>query len=367
MRFRNWWTSLDFFWKTFLFLVILTTFVVALVEGLLEPLAESLLLRFSGGFQPWHEVIMWGVSIIIPSLACGLIFSRALARKMDAMAFAADTIARGNFAARIVAHDSSRDAFERLGKSFNEMAASLEKLRENERRLLADISHELRSPLSRMGIALELLPLKNDPAAREQLVARLEKEVIHMGEVVGGLLAQGKDRLLALKGEEEAVNISTLLREVTEDLAFQGRHEGKNVVSTVPDDVLIHGHAAQLRAMLVNVGINALFYTPPGKDVYLYLAVRESEVCIHVRDYGPGVPEGQLKDIFRAFYRVDDSRARATGGAGLGLALAREASVLCGGTITARNANPGLEVQMTFPSVLQGDTDQRTRRPRRVG
>ena len=205
MKLRNWWLSLSFFWKTFLFLVLLTSSVVALAEGILEPLAQNVLLQVSGGFQPWHEAIMWGVSIIIPSFACGFIFSRALAKKMDAMASAADKIARGNFSARIAVHDSSRDAFERLGKSFNAMAAALENLMENERRLLTDISHELRSPLARMSIALELMPLKHDTASRDQLLARLGKETAHMGELAEMLLAQGKERLQTLKAREETV------------------------------------------------------------------------------------------------------------------------------------------------------------------
>ncbi len=316
---------------------------------LLEPLTERFLLRFSGGFHFWHEGIIWGISIIIPSFVAGYIFSRALAKKADSMAFAADQFARGNFASRIAVRDSSRDSFERLGKSFNDMASSLEGLIENERRLLADISHELRSPLFRMGIALELLPLKHDAESRQQLVARLEQEVGHMSELVALLLARGRGRLLALKVEEETLNVSALLQEVADDLAFQGRPEGKKVVSTIHPDVFIRGHAAQLRMMLMNVGTNALFFTLPEKSMYLYLAVREGNVCIHVRDYGPGVPEDALEDIFRAFYRVDGSRDRNTGGAGLGLALAREAAVLCGGSITARNAGPGLEICMRFP------------------
>lgn len=351
MTLRNWWLSLSFFWKTFLFLGLLIAFVVTLVEGMLEPRIQGFLLRFSGGLQPWHEAIMWGVGIVIPSLICSLIFSRSLTKKMGAVASAMDKIAHGTFTVRIAVHDSSRDVFDRLGRSFNAMAVSLESLMENERRLLTDISHELRSPLTRMGIALELLPLKQEAAAREQLVARLEKETARMGDLVEVLLAQGRDRLLVLKSEETQVNVSSLLREVAEDLAFQGQPERKNVVKTIPPGIFIKGHAMQLRTVLMNVGGNALFYTPPGKDMYLYLTVRENDVCIHVRDYGPGVPGDQLENIFRAFYRVDDSRARATGGAGLGLALAREATVLYGGTITARNANPGLEVCIRFPSV----------------
>ena len=348
MSIRNWCSSLSLFWKTFVFLVFLTTLVVGLAEGILEPAAQYLLLELSGGFKPWHEAIMWGVSIIIPSLLCGFIFSRALAEKVGAMATAADKLARGNFSIRIGVREPSRDAFEHLGKSFNAMASSLENLMANERRLLTDISHELRSPLARMGIALELMPLKKDETSREQLVARLDKEVSHMSALVELLLAQGRERLFSLGREDEIVNLSALLREVADDLAFHGQLEDKKILAAIPEGVMVAGQTALMRTMLMNVGVNALFYTPSGTSVYLYLIREAGFVCIHVRDYGPGVPEDQLDNIFRAFYRVDDSRDRTTGGAGLGLALAREAATVCGGTITARNADPGLEVRMRF-------------------
>ena len=346
---RSWWRSLSFFWKTFISLVFLTFLVVGLAEGVLEPLAEGALLSVSGGFQPWHEGIMWGVSIILPSLLCGYIFSRRLSAKMQAMASAADRLSRGNFASRLPVVAGSKDVFDQLAGSFNNMAQSLETLVVNERRLLTDISHELRSPLGRMGIALELLPLKQDPVIRQELLERLEKEVHQMGEMVGTLLYQGKERISAINGKEEPVDISTLLLEVIEDITFHGQRGGKSVTSTIHPDMTIMGNAPRLRLALMNVGMNALFYTSPGKPIFFYLVRGDSCACITIRDYGPGVPESDLENIFRAFYRADDSRDRTTGGVGLGLALAREAVLLQGGSIYARNANPGLEVTIRFP------------------
>ncbi|SBW00870.1 putative Histidine kinase [uncultured delta proteobacterium] len=351
MKIRSWWRQLSFFWKTFLYLLISMLALVALVEGVAEPLAEDMLLSFSGEVRRWHDVLLWVASVIIPALACSYFFANALARKINAMASAAARMSRGNFAARLEVCPGSRDVFDRLAGSFNDMAQSLESLIADERRLLTDISHELRSPLARMHIALELLPLKEDGAERERLIRRLEKDVRHMNELVEMLLAQSRERLLALNAEEEAVDLSALLQDVVTDIAFNGQPEGKTVTSVVPSGVLVMGYAPLFRTMLMNVGMNALFYTPPGRPVYVYLARGDGEVRIHIRDFGTGVAEADLENIFRIFYRADDSRTRATGGAGLGLALAREAATLCGGVLEARNANPGLEVCARFPAL----------------
>lgn len=350
MTFRDWWRRLNFFWKSFLFLLVLMFSTVALVEGIVEPLAEAVLLSYSGKLQRWHETLLGMGTVIFPVIVCGYVFAGVLSRRVNAMAAAAERVSRGNFAARLEVCPGSRDAFDRLAGSFNDMARSLESLIANERRLLTDISHELRSPLARMQIALELLPLKEDVAERERLIGRLEKDVRHMNELVEMLLGQGRERLLALNAEEEAVDISALLKDVVADIAFNGLPEGKTVTSVVPSGVLVMGYPPLFRTMLMNVGMNALFYTPPGKPVYVYLVRRDEEIRIHVRDFGPGVPEADLENIFRIFYRADDSRTRATGGAGLGLALAREAATLCGGTLEARNADPGLEIYASFPA-----------------
>lgn len=347
---RRLWSRLNFFWKTFCCLVLVITIVVGLTEIVFEPFAKVILLRASDGFKPWHEAILWAVSTIIPSLGCGFIFSRVLTRKLDAMAAAADRLALGDFSPRIDTDQDSQDSFSRLSHSFNDMAVSLGKLMQNERRLLADISHELRSPLARMNIALALLPLKHDPVARAELYDRLEKEVEQMGQLVGLLLQQGRDRLSGL--EPDPVDLSALMREIAEDIHFQGQVHDKKTLCTIPGDVQVYGNARQLRTMFMNVAANALFYTPPGEAVLFHLERDGRHVTVCVRDYGPGVPDEQLEDIFRAFYRVDDSRTRASGGTGLGLALAKEAALDNGGTITARNASPGLEVCVRLPAMV---------------
>ena len=180
-----------------------------------------------------------------------------------------------------------------------------------------------------------------------------QKEVAFMSRLVGLLLAQGRERLS--HGQEMSfVALDSLLFEIADDIRFQGQVDGIDVVCEITGKQTVRGNAGQLRTMLMNVASNALFYTPPGEPVIMKLFRENDAIVISIRDFGPGVPEERLQDIFRAFYRVDDSRTRSSGGAGLGLALAKEAVESCGGSIRACNTEPGLEIRMTFPAATPG-------------
>lgn len=350
---KNRLNGLPLFWKVYGFIVGLLIFVVALAEFILEPIAERMLAGLYGGFQPWHEVVIWAVSILIPSLACGYVLSKVLSLKLGKMAKAAKALARGNLEIRLPVTNNEADAFDVLAQTFNEMALAIKTQRQYGRRLLADISHELRSPLTRMSVAAGLLPRRHEPEEREALLRRLEKELERMNELVSTLLLQGSDKGEASRAMEP-VGINGLLLELADDFAFQGKALHKGVLLDAADGLNIYGNAVLLQRMLSNLLANAVFYTPEHSTVDVTARIDKENVVITIRDYGPGVPEEQLEEIFRAFYRVDSSRARASGGVGLGLALAREAAIHHGGNIVARNAGPGLLVTVTLP--LHADT-----------
>jgi signal transduction histidine kinase len=120
----------------------------------------------------------------------------------------------------------------------------------------------------------------------------------------------------------------------------------------------VYGNPPKLERMFANVVANAMFFGPEGDEVRISASPADGNVAVSVRDFGPGVPEGELEDIFRAFYRVDRSRSRASGGAGLGLALARETAIRHGGNIAAENASPGLRVTVTLPAEDDFDGDR---------
>lgn len=339
--------SMPLFWKINMFIAPLLIFVVGLVEFVLEPLAEIVLADLYGGFLMWHEVILWAVSIVLPSLACSYILSEMLTRKLGRMAKVASSIANGNLNARFSVAGNDADAFDVMAQSFNGMAEEIEKQMTNERKLLADISHELRSPLSRMSIAAELLPRKREEE-REQVIQRLHKEIAHMNELVSLLFTQARNKLLSAD-TKHMVNLKEILSELADDFRFQGEVQNKDVQTKLADSLLLTGNPLLLRRMFSNLLSNAIFYTPPNSTIEIGACIFNGKIVVTIRDHGPGVPEDELEDIFRAFYRVDNSRARTSGGAGLGLALVREAVIAHKGSVEAENAQPGLLVTTILP------------------
>ncbi len=336
------------FWKVYAFSVILLIIVVGMAEFVLEPVGEALLAGVYGGYQPWHEAVVWAGCILVVSLAYGYILSKVLETKLDKLVRAAGELAAGNLEARLPATDNDRDAFDVLSRRFNEMAAAVERQLYHERRLLADISHELRSPLARMAVATELLRRRRDQGERAALLLRMEKEVAHMNGLVEHLLFQARERL-SPEGSMEPVDLPRLLDELADDCNFQARERDVLVKTRCDHGLSVRGNAALLRRALGNLLSNAVFYSPAGSRVDVDARRLDNGVALTVRDFGPGVPEDQLEDIFRAFYRVDASRTRSSGGAGLGLALAREAVIVHGGSIRAANARPGLAITVILP------------------
>lgn len=339
---------LPLFWKVYIVIVSLLVIIVTLVEVVLENLAKMALTAMYGNFEVWHEVILWIISIFIPALACGYILSKHLSSRLERMTKVSQALARGNMKMRLDTINNDQDAFDLLATSFNEMADAIERQLENERRLLVDISHELRSPLTRMTIAIELLLRNEETDKNRTIIVRLEKELQHMNELIGLLLAQSRDNT-GLKTESRKINLGRMLLELAADFSFQGQPMNKKVVTRIPENLIINGNYNLLQRLFGNLLSNAIFYTPPNSDVQLFVQMDEEKLEITVRDFGPGVPEESLEDIFRAFYRVDSSRAKKDGGTGLGLALAREAALIHEGDIRAGNANPGLEMIVTLP------------------
>ena len=340
--------AMPLFWKVYGLIVALLVSVVGLVEFIGEPIAENILVKLYGGFQPWHEAILWVVSIIFPSLACGYVLSKILTRKLGKIAKASKALARGNLEVHLPAAGNKKDAFDVLSQSFNEMADTIKAQRQSERELLVNISHELRSPLTRISVATDILDRKYKEEEIVEIARRLEKEVARMNEMIALLLEQSKDKMLAL-GKNSIVDLSAILCELAEDFSFQGEIANKGIKTDIASNLRLYGNTPQLERMFGNILGNAMFYSPQGSAIHIAACLQGESVYVTIRDFGPGVPYGELEEIFRAFYRVDGSRARTSGGVGLGLALAREAAIQHGGNIVAHNADPGLCVTVTLP------------------
>ena len=255
---------------------------------------------------------------------------------------------------RLPENGNARDAFDVLANCFNEMADTIKTQQHNDRRLLADISHELRSPLTRMTVATDLLNLRNKDEESVEISLRLEKEIRQMNELISLLMEQARDKILD-SGIKKALNLGKILTELADDFSFQGEIQRIRMKATIAEELVVYGNTLMLERMFGNILSNAIFHSPPDNVIELDAKQEGDDLSVTIRDFGPGVPEDQLEDIFRAFYRVDGSRDRASGGVGLGLTLAREAAILLGGNIVARNARPGLRIMVTLPAYFEDE------------
>jgi two-component system sensor histidine kinase CpxA len=257
---------------------------------------------------------------------------------------AVERFGRGDLSARSATR--RRDELGDLGRTFDRMADRIQTLVDAEHRLLLDISHELRSPLARLRVAVELARSGEN---REAHLDRIDKEAERLNSLVGGLLqvtrAEGDPGSL----RREPVRLDRLLEKLAADSSLEAAAHGSEVRLVSPPPVTIQGDAELLQRAVENVIRNAIRHAPEATAVEVSLETATDRAVVRVRDYGPGVPEEALPRIFDAFYRVESDRDRASGGAGLGLSIARRAVELHQGTIRARNAAPGLLVEIDLP------------------
>ena len=200
-----------------------------------------------------------------------------------------------------------------LARSFNRMEKQVKDLLENRTTLLAGISHDLRTPISRMGLALEMLPPQPDP----DLVDRLRQDLAEMERLIGQTLelARGLDNQ-----ETELLDI----REPIDTLVSRYIQGGARLEWTPGDSCIIRVVPLALQRVLTNLLDNAIRFSDPKQPVEIDYRCGHGELVIRVLDRGPGIPAEQVESVFRPFYRLEGSRSRSTGGSGLGLAITRQ-------------------------------------------
>lgn len=295
--------------------------------------------------HPWMLLIPMGIGAIL----CFILVRHIVAPILD-LREATLRLGQGNLGARAGGSVTGRgDEIADLGNAFDRMAERIEDLITSQRRLMGDISHELRSPLQRLDVALTLARKGCSPEAAGFL-DRADREAGRMGDMIGQILKLSEVELNPPDTLQSVVDIPALLAEVAEDARFEGGRDGKEIVlGTIHDMPGIRGDENTLRSAVENVVRNALRVTPSGTSVEIGAERSAEGIVVSVRDHGPGLPEGELTRIFRPFYRVDTVRDRESGGVGLGLAIAERAVRCHGGTIAARNASEGLLVEITLP------------------
>ena len=267
-----------------------------------------------------------------------------MTRPVRALQHAVERFGRGDLSAR--AGSTRCDELGDLARTFDRMAGRIQTLLTAERRLLLDISHELRSPLARLGVAVELARSGDD---LDSALNRIQKESDRLNALVGQLLevtrAEGDPAAL----RRNPIRFDELVRQIVDDSAIEAAARGCHLRFTSPEPVTLQGDPELLRRAVENVIRNAIRYSPASAMVEISLSLSDSHAVVAVRDYGPGVPEEALPRLFDAFYRVGPHRDRNSGGIGLGLSIARRAIELHHGVIRARNAQPGLQVEMELP------------------
>ena len=269
--------------------------------------------------------------------------ARYLASPVKRLQLVARQLASGDLSARVDQRISSRrDEIGDLGRDFDRMARQVESLLTTQRRLLQDVSHELRSPLARLNVALELAGRDATSTAATALL-RARREAERLNELIGQLLELARMEGGQAQVAPTSIDLAGLVKEVVVDAEFEASSNDRHVRLVECASCSIHGVAELLRWAIENVVRNAIHYSPPGStvDVSLERDLTGNAALVEVRDRGPGVPEEALGNIFRPFFRVSESRDRGTGGVGLGLAISQRAVELHGGNIAARNADGG--------------------------
>jgi len=313
-------------------------------------------------FQPSFQTL--GLRLLIV-LVVGGIFCFWLARYLTTpllkLRTTTNELAEGNLGARVATNLAKRrDEVGQLGRDFNVMAERLESMVKAQQRLLGDISHELRSPLARLGVALGLARQRSGPEANGAL-DRIERESENLNEMISQLLTLTRLESGTDGRKRTDVNLAALVREVADDADFEARSQNRAVQVVSSDNCSIKGVEELLRSAVENVVRNAVRYTREGTAVEVALRKQnggsDNFAVISVRDRGNGVPEEALEKIFRPFYRTEDARDRQSGGGtGLGLAITERAVRMHGGSVQAANAaGGGLSVEMRF--ILTGLQD----------
>lgn len=251
---------------------------------------------------------------------------------------------QGNLSIRV--KTKRQDEIGQLGRSFNQMADRLERLIVSERRLLGDISHELRSPLARLKFAVKLARTSPDSNAA---LDRIERDVDRITSLVADIV-----EITFIEGDPTVqdtgiVHAGEIIDEVVRDCALEAQFRECRIEVTGRLDGEVLGNRELLRRAIENVLRNGIRYAPKHTSIQLSITENGREATIAVRDYGPGVPEDALTRIFDPFFRVEEARNINGGGSGMGLSIAKRAVQLHHGTITAANASPGLCVRITIP------------------
>ena len=322
--------------------------VIVFAVGLTILLAY-LILGFGFGVfaigEHWWEVLLAGALAAGIALLIARWVARGMTQPLRDMAQAARKMETGDYTQRV--YTSSRDEVGQLAQAFNRMSAELDQLERLRRDLVANVSHELKTPISALRAHLENLldgVERPDPETLQVMLAQSER----LGRLVDQLLDLSRLESGDVPLHRERVELAPLVSQVLSEIEVASSGRGIRLQGTVPVDLpAVHADRERVHQVLFNLLDNAVRFTPPGGCVTVSADEHDGSIDVRVVDTGPGIPAEHLPRLFERFYRADPARAHRDGGTGIGLAIARSVVEAHGGRIWAES-RPGEGSVFTF-------------------
>lgn len=291
------------------------------------------------------------ITLIISAFLCWLL-AKAFSKPLIAIQKASDALGKGNLNTRLIGFDGRSDEFGAVARSFNKMASQLEDNISAHQRLLGDVSHELRSPLARLQLAIGLVEQNIGNATEQQRhLTRCENEVDRLDTMIGDVLTLSRLEHTSAAANFENIPLISLIESVVDDCQYIATPKNVKITLVNKQVCTLFGDKKLLASAIGNVINNAVKYAPEHSTVEVALTLTAELITLTITDQGVGVPEHTLEKLFTPFFRVADARDRNSGGTGLGLAIAQQAIQQHQGRISATNVLPtGLKVTITIPN-----------------
>jgi two-component system sensor histidine kinase CpxA len=304
----------------------------------------------AGKLRRGPPLLLVVMALLISGVLCFLI-ARSLIKPLQELQKASRKMAAGELGCRVGSASTRRDEIGQLGRDFNHMSQQVESLLKGQKQLLADISHELRSPLTRMQLAIGIAQQQDGPHSPEisaMTLVRIEKEAQQIEHMVAQVLTLSRLDSEMTKPDTQPLDLHELLSDIFEDCYFEAQSMGKELSLDCPDGLTLQADDELLASAFENILRNGVKYAE--YHVAIEVKTANEQVEIIFRDDGPGIPEQDLHNVFTPFYRASAARDRKSGGVGLGLAIASRAVQAHHGSIAALNTSAGgLQVTIILP------------------
>ena len=290
------------------------------------------------------EILPYYLWILGAILLLTYLMASRFIKPLQKLVSTVERFGRGDLAARL--GWKRRDEFGELGAAFDKMAERIDTLLTAERRLLQDVSHELRSPLARLNFAVDLGRTNPD---RKAAMDRVQREADRLARLVDELLEVTRAEGDPATRNFEELRLDSFVQELADDCQVEAQARGCRLTLDLRRVPVLHADRELLRRAVENVLRNGIRHAPDGSSIEVSVAEHGGIASVAIRDHGTGVPEEMLPEIFKPFVRVGEDRSRDSGGVGLGLSIAQRAVALHDGRIWAENSLPGLRVHVELP------------------